>query len=97
MLLPLPGYDSNGRKVIIYRGGLHDTSTTSIDQVFKATNLIGDIFNDEEEVMTISGVQQIIDLNGVNPAHGLQMTPSFVKKAMIVWQVGFYYYLFLFY
>ncbi|KAK3865834.1 hypothetical protein Pcinc_028578 [Petrolisthes cinctipes] len=85
--LPLPGYDSEGRKVIIIRTATHDANTTPMDVVFKATHLIGDVLADEDEQSSVTGLVQVLDLHGVTAAHGLQMSPALVKKAMIIWQV----------
>nr|XP_045595419.1 retinol-binding protein pinta-like isoform X1 [Procambarus clarkii] len=89
MFLPLPGYDNQGRKVVIIRTGLHDPKTTTMDEVFKATHFISDILWIEDEQMSLSGVVQVLDLAGVTPAHGMQMTPALVKKAMTIWQEGY--------
>lgn len=89
IFLPLPGYDHLGRKVIIIRTGIHNTKTTKMDEVFKATNFIGDIMAEEDEQSWITGIVQILDFEGSTAAHGLQMTPSLVKKAMTIWQEGY--------
>ncbi|MCL4140573.1 UNVERIFIED_CONTAM: hypothetical protein GTU68_002396, partial [Idotea baltica] len=60
-----------------------------MDDVFKATHMVSDVLLDEDEQHTITGVTQIIDLQGVTGAHALQMTPSLVKKAMTIWQDGY--------
>lgn len=85
--LPLPGYDHDGRRVVIILAGGHDPKLHSMDEVFKATHLISDIMVDEDEQMSITGVVQILDLKGVTAAHALQMSPPLVKKAMTIWQV----------
>lgn len=85
--LPLPGYDHLGRKVVIIRTGVHDPQTTSMEQVFKATQLIGDVLWLEDEQLSVTGVVQVLDLDKVTAAHGMQMTPGLVKKAMTIWQV----------
>lgn len=58
-----------------------------MDQVFKATHLISDIMVDEDEPMSITGVVQLLDMEGVTAGHAMQMTPAIVKKAMTIWQV----------
>lgn len=85
--LPLPGYDHDGRRVIIILAGGHDPKLYSMDEVFKATHLISDIMLEEDEQLSITGVVQILDLKGVTAAHALQMSPPLVKKAMTIWQV----------
>lgn len=85
--LPLPGYDPNGRKVVIIKAGGHDPKIHAMDEVFRATHLISDIMVEEDEQMSITGVVQLLDLQGVTAAHALQMSPPLVKKAMTIWQV----------
>ncbi|XP_071526872.1 retinol-binding protein pinta-like isoform X8 [Panulirus ornatus] len=87
--LPLPGYDRQGRKVIIIRAAVHDPETTTMDEVFKATNFINDILWLEDEQMSITGTVQLLDLERATAAHAMQMTPSLVKKAMTIWQEGY--------
>ena len=88
LFLALHGSDTKGRKAVIIRTGVHDPHTTSIEQVFKATHFCSDIWVEEEESLSVVGVVQILDMAGVTAAHGLQMTPAVVKKAMTIWQVG---------
>lgn len=87
--LPLEKTDPQGRQVIIVRAGIHNTSTTSVEELFKATHLTSDVLFEENEEMSICGVVQILDMAGVTAAHGFQMTPAVVKKAMTVWQDGY--------
>ena len=49
--------------------------------------MLGIVLAEDEEQATITGMVQIIDFAGMNSNHMLHMTPAFVKKAMIVWQV----------
>lgn len=85
--LPLPGYDHEGRKVVIIRTAAHDPSTTPMDLVFKATHFIGDVMVCEDEQASVTGIVQVLDLKGSTAGHALQMTPALIKKAMIIWQV----------
>lgn len=85
--LPLPGYDHEGRKVVIIRTAAHDPSITPMDLVFKATHFIGDVMMCEDEQASVTGIVQVLDLQGATAGHALQMTPALVKKAMIIWQV----------
>ncbi|KAK8375033.1 hypothetical protein O3P69_017775 [Scylla paramamosain] len=87
--LPLPGHDSQGRKVIIIRAAGHDPKEFTMDEVFKATHMISDIMVDEDEPMSITGVVQLLDMEGVTAGHAMQMTPAIVKKAMTIWQDGY--------
>ncbi|XP_076029000.1 retinol-binding protein pinta-like isoform X1 [Oratosquilla oratoria] len=86
VFLPLPNYDNLGRRVVIIRSGRSNPKLQSIDEVFKATHLISDLMLEEDEQQTVAGFVQILDLADVTAAHGLQMSPALVKKAMTVWQ-----------
>ncbi|KAK7086577.1 hypothetical protein SK128_017446 [Halocaridina rubra] len=90
VFLPLPGYDSLGRKVVIIRTALHNPVITPMDEVFKTCHFIGDILVEEDEQCNITGYVQILDLAGVTAAHGLQMSPPLVKKAMTIWQIFYW-------
>ena len=85
--LPLPGHDAAGRKVVIILAGGHDPKQHTMDEVFKATHMISDIMVDEDEPQSVTGIVQLLDLNGVTAGHAMQMTPAIVKKAMTIWQV----------
>ncbi|KAG7164346.1 Retinol-binding protein pinta-like 2 [Homarus americanus] len=87
MFLPLPGYDNQGRKVVIIRTAKHDPKVTSMDEVFKATQFIHDILWLEDEQMSITGVVQMMDMENITAAHVLQMSPALLKKAITIWQV----------
>lgn len=87
--LPLPGYDANGCKVMVIRNNVHDPHTTSMDQVFKASMMIGDSLFEEDEQSGITGMVQVLDMAGMTSGHFLQMTPALAKKAMIVYQDGY--------
>lgn len=91
LTLPLDGYDARGCKVVIVRSAMHNTSTTSMDEVLKASNMIGPCVEDDEQ-WSVTGIVQVIDLAGATASHGMQMTPAFVKKAMVIWQVGCFQY-----
>ncbi|XP_042230139.1 retinol-binding protein pinta-like isoform X1 [Homarus americanus] len=89
MFLPLPGYDNQGRKVVIIRTAKHDPKVTSMDEVFKATQFIHDILWLEDEQMSITGVVQMMDMENITAAHVLQMSPALLKKAITIWQEGY--------
>ncbi|XP_066978641.1 retinol-binding protein pinta-like isoform X5 [Macrobrachium rosenbergii] len=88
-VLPLPGYDPKGRKIVLVRSGAHDPKEYMIDEVFKATCFISDIMFEEDEQAGITGIVNILDMEGVTPAHMMQMTPPLVKKTMTIWQEGY--------
>jgi len=85
-LLPLPGKDDKGRKVILIRSTIHDPYAHKQDDIFKIMNMILDILCLEDESISVTGVVAIIDLQGVSVGHAMQMTPSMIRKAVNSWQ-----------
>ncbi|XP_064107324.1 retinol-binding protein pinta-like isoform X5 [Macrobrachium nipponense] len=88
-VLPLPGYDPKGRKMILVRSGAHDPKEYEMDEVFKATCFINDIMFEEDEQAGITGIVNVLDMDGVTAAHMMQMSPALVKKVMTIWQEGY--------
>ena len=58
-----------------------------MDEVFKSSLILADIFYDEDEQSTITGMVQILDMSDMTAGHFLAFTPALAKKSMTVWQV----------
>ena len=86
--LPLKHYDRDGRRVVLVRCCVHSPRQTVQDDVFKAGNMIQEILNRMDELISIYGVVAIFDLKGASLAHGMAMTPNIIKKAVTSWQVN---------
>ncbi|KAB7501394.1 Alpha-tocopherol transfer protein-like [Armadillidium nasatum] len=87
--LPLPGYDEKGRKVILIRPDLHDTNTTSMDDVLKVEQIILDLLIEEDLQHSLIGVIVLLDFHDFTPNNALQMTPFIFKKIFTVWQEAY--------
>lgn len=87
VMLPLPGYDHQGRKVVFGRWGIYDPNKVSMDEVMKLGSLIFDVLLDEDEQATITGVVMAGDCTGLTLAHAMAYTPAMAKKSMVLWQV----------
>lgn len=85
-LLPLPGLDDEGRKVIIIRATIHDPNKHKQDDVFKVMNMVIEVMCRDDEAISLTGVVALVDLAGVSMSHGLAMTPSIIRKAVNSWQ-----------
>ncbi|XP_069978325.1 alpha-tocopherol transfer protein-like isoform X3 [Penaeus vannamei] len=89
VMLPLPGYDHQGRKVVFGRWGIYDPNKVSMDEVMKLGSLIFDVLLDEDEQATITGVVMAGDCTGLTLAHAMAYTPAMAKKSMVLWQDGY--------
>ncbi|XP_067015371.2 retinol-binding protein pinta isoform X2 [Anabrus simplex] len=82
LIVPLPGLDDQGRRVLVNRVGGADPDKISIQTVMKANYLLWDIMMLEDDVGMVKGYVGLADLKGATVAHAMQMTPSIMKKTM---------------
>ncbi|KAK3865836.1 hypothetical protein Pcinc_028580 [Petrolisthes cinctipes] len=87
MFIPLMDKDLHGRRVIITRPGLEDPRETKVDDLMKACMLIMDVFLEDDEDVTITGVTFVEDVKELSMAHVVTFTPVMVKKMMTLIQV----------
>ena len=86
VVIPLPGYDRHGRKVIVMRGGKSDPNTMKKDDEFKASMMMMEMALNGDKQAAIRGVVLLQDLSGMTASHAMSMTPAIAKRAMTVWQ-----------
>lgn len=72
--------------VVIIRVAAHDPKLYKQDDVFKTGMMILDVAARESEQCQIYGCAAIFDLDGLTMAHGTEMTPSVIKRAVFSWQ-----------
>lgn len=89
VLIPLPELDENGQRIFLLRLGAVDPNKVSMDEVFKLNFMAADLIILEDHAAIIGGNVILLDLQGVNMAHVIQLSPVFVKKTMAVLQVSF--------
>ncbi|XP_042230146.1 alpha-tocopherol transfer protein-like isoform X6 [Homarus americanus] len=89
VLLPLPGYDHLGRKVVFGRWGIYDPNDVSMDALIKALSVIFDLLMDEDEQACITGVVLTGDCTGLTLQHALAFTPGHARKCLYFWQEGY--------
>ncbi|XP_068086825.1 retinol-binding protein pinta isoform X1 [Anabrus simplex] len=90
LIVPLPGLDDQGRRVLVNRVGGADPDKISIQTVMKANYLLWDIMMLEDDVGMVKGYVGLADLKGATVAHAMQMTPSIMKKTMTCFYVHFH-------
>lgn len=86
-MLPLPGYDHMGRRVILGRWGNYDPQKFDLEDVTKASCIISDILLEEEEQATVTGYSMMMDCDNITMAHMVSYSPAMIKKSMVLWQV----------
>lgn len=87
MLLPLPGYDQLGRKVVLGRWGIYDPRKISMDELIKSVGIMLDVMMDVDEKSSITGMVMVGDCTGLTLQHALSFTPSHARKSLFFWQV----------
>ncbi|XP_050724981.1 retinol-binding protein pinta-like isoform X3 [Eriocheir sinensis] len=87
IVLPLPGFDQNGRRVMMSRPGLLDLSYATMDDLTKAAMMLFDVYQEEDEAHTVTGMVMVEDLKNISISYIAAMTPVIMKKAMTLFQV----------
>lgn len=88
MCLPLPGSDSQGRKVVLTRW-VYDPRETLLDDLMKASMMIFDVWMEEDEEASVMGLVVLEDVQELSLSHLASFTPSFAKKSLVLFQVFF--------
>ncbi|XP_042874965.1 alpha-tocopherol transfer protein-like isoform X2 [Penaeus japonicus] len=89
VMLPLPGYDHLGRKVVFGRWGIYDPNKVSMNEVMKMGSIIFDVMLQEDEQASVTGVVLAGDCTGLTLTHAVAYTPAMAKKSMVLWQDGY--------
>ena len=85
-ILPLRGYDKQGRMVIIVRQSKADPAILNIDTVYKTFLMVFTLIMENNKQAYIRGYAIISDQADVGLRHAMWMTPSLIKKHMVVFQ-----------
>lgn len=86
-MLPLPGYDHLGRKIVFGRWGIYNPGEVNVDDLCKMGCIMLDILLEEDEQMSITGVVMVEDCSGLTLSHAIAFTPAHAKKSLVMWQV----------
>ena len=73
--------------MVLARPAIRDPATTDMSDVAKAILLLMDLLVEEDEAVTITGVELVLDSGAMTWQHAAQMNPSLIKKAAIIMQV----------
>ncbi|XP_050699348.1 retinol-binding protein pinta-like [Eriocheir sinensis] len=89
LMVPLPGYDAQGRKVIFGRLGGWDPSKQRPEDLFKAAGMLFDVLFLDDEQTTIMGIVQANDMTGLTLNHVASLPLPLIKRVLKTWQNGY--------
>ncbi|XP_057368645.1 alpha-tocopherol transfer protein-like [Daphnia carinata] len=85
-ILPLPGYDHLGRKVVVNRPGVNNPAKCKFEDVQRVGFMLNEIMADEDEQMFITGLVVLIDMANFTMGHMTAMPMAAMKKLMPCWE-----------
>lgn len=83
----MPGFDNQGRKLMLTRPGGFDPSNTSLDELSKAMMMLFDVWMEEDEELSVTGLVMVEDFKDFSISHIASLSPVTVKKMMTLFQV----------
>lgn len=87
--VPLPKTTAaDSPRILLIRPGAYDASKYSFLETIKIGMMIQDVQYLEDDNMTVAGDLGIIDLANVTAGHFFQITPSMLKKVLLLKQEG---------
>ncbi|XP_069951888.1 alpha-tocopherol transfer protein-like isoform X6 [Cherax quadricarinatus] len=89
VILPLPGYETSGSRVVITRWGRFEPSKLSLNDLMKASLAVIEVWMDEDEQASVTAMVTVEDCQSLGFSHITALTPSFVKKASALLQEGY--------
>jgi len=88
-LLPLPGYDKQGRQVVLIRPGKIVPAKATMEEVAMTSLAFLELINNENKQGQIRGLLLINDLADAGPQHALMMNPVTAKKFLTIIQEAY--------
>ncbi|XP_030370520.1 retinol-binding protein pinta [Scaptodrosophila lebanonensis] len=85
VFLPVDGVDKQQRKVVIIRTAAHDPKRHTQNNVFKTSKMILDLLLKFEPENCARGIVAILDMDGVQLGHALQLNPILIKRSVESW------------
>ncbi|XP_030573479.1 retinol-binding protein pinta [Drosophila novamexicana] len=85
VFLPVDGVDDQQKKVVIIRTAAHDPKRHTQNNVFKTSKMILDLLLKFEPDNCARGIVAIMDMQGVQLGHALQLNPKLIKRSVESW------------
>jgi len=89
VIYPLRGYDKKGRYTVITRPGSLDPSVMKIDDIIKCNMMIMEFALRDNIQAQVNGVVIVQDMSGLTVQHAAQVSISFAKKLITVFQEAY--------
>ncbi|XP_043654745.1 retinol-binding protein pinta [Drosophila teissieri] len=84
VFLPI-GPDAEQRMVVVIRTAAHDPKLHSQNNVFKTSKMILDLLLKLDPETCARGMVAILDMQGVQLGHALQLNPKLIKRSVESW------------
>ncbi|EDW84557.1 uncharacterized protein Dwil_GK14187 [Drosophila willistoni] len=84
VFLPI-GNDVEQRMVVVIRTAAHDPKKHTQNNVFKTSKMILDLLLKMEPDSCSKGIVAILDMQGVQLGHALQLNPKLIKRSVESW------------
>ncbi|BFF90495.1 retinol-binding protein pinta [Drosophila madeirensis] len=84
VFLPI-GTDSEKRMVVVIRTAAHDPKKHTQNNVFKTSKMILDLLLKLDPESCAEGMVAILDMQGVQLGHALQLNPKLIKRSVESW------------
>ncbi|ALC47570.1 pinta, partial [Drosophila busckii] len=86
VFLPIDGVeDEHQRKVVVIRTAAHDPKRHTQNNVFKTSKMILDLLLKLEPDNCARGMVAIMDMQGVQLGHAMQLNPKLIKRSVESW------------
>lgn len=85
VFLPVDGVDEHQRKVVIIRTAVHDPKKHTQNNVFKTSKMVLDLLLKLEPDNCARGIVAIMDMQGVQLGHALQLNAKLIKRSVESW------------
>jgi len=89
LMVPLPGVDHLGRKVILGRLGAWDPNEFRPEELIRGATMLLDVLFMEEEAVSVTGFVQLHDMASFSFRHASTLTLPLVKQVMTTWTEGY--------
>jgi len=87
--LPLRGFDKQGRYVILIRSGQVIPGSMAVDDCYKAFIMLFAIVLEGNVQASTKGLVMLLDEEGLTTSHAFLMSPSTLRKLMLVFQEAY--------
>ncbi|XP_066978643.1 alpha-tocopherol transfer protein-like isoform X7 [Macrobrachium rosenbergii] len=89
IFLPLPRIEPTQPLIVLGRPAIRDPYSSDMNDAAKVILLICDLLLEEDEAAVVTGIGVLMDSGTMTLAHASQLSPTIIKKAVIIMQEGY--------